>query len=70
LRRLNGLAKRLAFSTRLNTMTQTNDKRWLHPEAYLTTAEPECKVRRWRDILPYGSWRLAFVIAVVIYWML
>ena len=53
-------------------MTQTNDKRWLHPEAY-TKAEPvreKQRRKRWRDILPYGSWRLAFVIAVVIYWML
>jgi len=42
---------------------------WLKPEAY-AAAEPERKVRRWRDILPYGSWRLAFVIAVAIYWLL
>ena len=51
-------------------MTQTTDNRWLTAEAYLTTAKPERKVRRWRDILPWGSWRLAFVIAAFIYWML
>ena len=45
---------------------------WLKPEAY-AVAEPERKKqrrKRWRDILPYGSWRLAFVIAVAIYWLL
>ena len=51
-------------------MTQTTDKRWLTAEAYLTTAEPDRKVRRWLDALPYGSWRLAFVIAVVVYALL
>jgi hypothetical protein len=49
-------------------MTQTTDKRWLTAEAYLTTAEPERKVRRWRD---YGNgWPMAFGIAIFIYWML
>jgi len=48
-------------------MTQTTDKRWLTAEAYLTTAEPDRKVRRWRDALPWGSWRLAFGIATILY---
>ena len=70
MRRLNGLAKRLAFSTRLNTMTQTNDKRWLKPEAYAVDEPVREKQisKRWRD---YGNgWPMAFGIAILIYGLL